>query len=55
MNGALSQKRVADFQQLYEKHFGVKISEEEATKEGMRLIQLIRAVNRFKAQRKTVN
>lgn len=52
MIGTLSQKQVADFRQLYEKNFGEKISEEEATRKGMRLIQLIRAVNRFKAQRK---
>lgn len=44
MIGTLSQKQVADFRQLYEKHFGEKISEEEATRKGMRLIQLIRAV-----------
>lgn len=40
----LSDKKIEEFQQLYLKHFGQKISREEANERGNNLIRLIELV-----------
>jgi hypothetical protein len=46
MKGAtmLSDKSIEEFQQLYKKHFGKEISKQEAMEQGLKLIQLMKAV-----------
>lgn len=40
----LSDKKIAEFQKLYLKHFGQEISREEAHEKGIKLIRLIELV-----------
>ena len=40
----LSNKQVTEFQTLYQKHFGKKISKDEACDKGIRLINLIQII-----------
>lgn len=40
----LTDKQITEFQTLYHKHFGERITKERAREEGLRLIQLIELV-----------
>lgn len=40
----LSGKQITEFQMLYQKHFGKKISKDEACNKGINLINLIQTV-----------
>ena len=40
----LSDKKILEFQKLYQKHFGQKISQEEANEKGTNLIRFIELV-----------
>ncbi len=40
----INQEAIAEFQELYERRFGKKISNEEAQEKGLKLITLIKAV-----------
>jgi hypothetical protein len=42
----LSEKRIAEFQALYKKHFGEDLSKEEAYEKGVRLIRMVQLVYR---------
>ncbi len=55
MIGTLSQKQVADFRQLYEKHFGIKISEEEARERAQKWANFVRCVLRSRHSRAVIS
>lgn len=38
----LSDEQISEFQAIYKEHFGTEISKEEAYKNGLKLLQLIR-------------
>lgn len=38
----LSDEQINEFQEIYKEHFGTEISKEEALKNGLKLLQLIR-------------
>ena len=38
----LSDEQITEFQAIYKEHFGTEISKEEANKNGLKLLQLIR-------------
>lgn len=38
----LSDEQIREFQEIYKEHFGTEISKEEAYKNGLKLLQLIR-------------
>ena len=40
----LTNKQVTEFQTLYQKHFGKKISKDEACDKGIRLINLVQTI-----------
>jgi len=40
----LTDKEIAEFQRIYEKEFGVKISKQDALEQGTKLINLVKAV-----------
>jgi hypothetical protein len=42
----LSEKRIAEFQALYKRHFGEDLSKEEAYEKGVRLIRMVQLVYR---------
>ena len=42
----LSEKRIAEFQALYKKHFGEDLSKEQAYEKGVRLIRMVQLVYR---------
>jgi hypothetical protein len=37
-----SDEQIREFQEIYKEHFGIEISKEEAYKNGLKLLQLIR-------------
>lgn len=40
----LTDKEITEFQRIYEKEFGVKISKKDALEQGTKLINLVKAV-----------
>ena len=42
----LTEKEIAEFQRIYEKEFGVKISKQDAIEQGTKLLVLMKAVYR---------
>jgi hypothetical protein len=40
----LTDKEIAEFQRIYEKEFGVKISKKDALEQGTKLINLVKVV-----------
>jgi hypothetical protein len=40
----LTDKEISEFQRIYEKEFGVKISKQDALEQGIKLINLVKAV-----------
>lgn len=41
----LSDQLITSFQELYKEHFGVEISQEQATEEGSQLIRFVKTIN----------
>lgn len=41
---SLTDKQVAEFQELYKKHYGIELTKNQAYDKGFRLVRLMRAV-----------
>lgn len=49
----LPDEYIVRFQRLYQKHFGVELSREEAIRKGTKLIRFMKAVREARAERQT--
>jgi hypothetical protein len=49
----LADEHIAEFQALYEEHFGIGLTKAQALEKGLRLIRLIEAVSRALALKDT--
>lgn len=46
----IADEHIAEFQQLYKKHFGVELTKAQTLEKGLRLIRLIETVSRALAK-----
>lgn len=50
----IADEKIAEFQMLYKKHYGVDISKAEALEKGIRLIRLMEITLKHEAKRKAL-
>ena len=50
---AIADEHIAQFQKLYQEHFGVELTKAQALEKGLRLIRLVEVVSRGAADEQT--